>query len=311
MANDLYINIIATDSASAAFRDASSSASQMAGNMETAGDQAQNAGQDLEQAGQSAESASTDFNNASAQMRSAGESCSSAGTEAENAGTKMETAGSKAEGASTKFTASAANIATGFSGLTLAGYSLYDSFDSVEKKQLSLDRANNTLAKSEANVEEKQVALNKAINTYGVNSEEAALAADELTQAQNDCSLAAETAKQKQNDVNDAQTKAYLMVLPSLITGIKSVKDLYDGLTTAGPKIVEVFGNIDTSQKIAGVSAWSLAAAAGAFAAIYMAFVTDSEEIRAACSVLAAALIGLALAKWALNSAMIAGLEIS
>jgi hypothetical protein len=267
--NTMYIDIVARDSASGAFKEAGDSAGKMSDNMTQAGDAA------------------------------------------DTAGNKVETAADKAEAAGTKFNESALNIVTGFSGLTLAGFSLYKAWDSIEVKQRALDNANKAMQNATNGVTGAQDALNQAISKYGADSPQAEAAARALENAQNSLAVAANGAENAQKAVNDAQTTAYLTTLPTLITGLKSAKDLYDGIVGVGPNVVKALGDMDTAQGIASSSAFKLAAGAGAFATIYAAFTTDSEEIRIAMSLLAGALVTASIAQWALNAAQAAGITLT
>lgn len=439
--NTLYIDIVARDSASGAFREAGDAAGDLAGDMEGAGETAMSAGEQLAQAGQHAGTAGGSFASAGEQASTSGQGFSEAGSAAEGAGSSIDAAGSLAraagedledlgstarqtgdeligagsdarsagvsldtsgmsartaadglnrtglaardagygmmeawsaagtlsaasqeatasnarlttslvevqegavtyfdtvsakaqnmtfvfggvaasandmgdstEAAGAKMSTSLLNVATGVSGLTLSAYSLYKLWDSIEDKQVALDRANRTMESSQNNLTKAQQAYNRAVEEYGADSIQATSAALSMENAQRSLENASVSAEQAQKAVNDAQTQAYLMTIPGLITGLKSAKDMYDGLVAVGPKVVTAIGNIDSVQKLAASSAFRMAAGAGAFTAIYVAFTTDSEDTRVAMSLLAGALVAAASAQWILNAAQAFGLSLT
>lgn len=224
---------------------------------------------------------------------------------------KLAQASESAEASVTKYSESAFKAVTGASALTMAGFSLYKTWDNIETKQRALENANLSLQNSQNVVAKAQATLNQAIEQYGIDSPQAALATSSLENAQNRLMMASNSAENAQGALNDAQTTAYITTIPSLIAGLKSAKDLYDGLVDVGPKVVTAIKGIDSAQALASSSAFRLAAGAGAFAAIYVAFTTDSEETRVAMSLLAGAMMTAAVATWALNAAKAAGLTLS
>ena len=92
--------------------------------------------------------------------------------------------GDKAEATGTKFAESALKVVTGASGLATSGFALYKLWDSIEDKQVSMDRANRTMESSQNNLTKAQRAYNRAVEEYGEDSLQATSAALSLENAQ-------------------------------------------------------------------------------------------------------------------------------
>jgi hypothetical protein len=153
---------------------------------------------------------------------------------------------------------SARNLVTGFSGLATSVFGLYKNFDDLEKKQLSVDKANlavrtSTNSLEDAEKREKTAAddlakakqiLTEKIEKYGADSKEAADATDTVNKkldayntavrdaqtATEKHNLAVETASQKQGDLSNALISTALTAVPQLITAIDSGSKLFKSL---------------------------------------------------------------------------------
>ncbi len=233
------------------------------------------------------------------------------GNAAKNTGDQVAKAGDKVATAGTKMRRSVMDVATGFAGLTTAGFSLYSALDRVGDMQVSVDRANYQVKVSTEAVERAQNAYNAAVEKYGIDSPQAQQAAENIALAQEKLQIATDRAKMTQDNQNEALAAAALSVVPTAITAFKSLKDLTEGLGLSTGSLTSGLKALTTGFGDVRMAAVSIGAALGAVGAIFGAFTTTNEETRIALSLLAGGLIAAASAQWVLNAAVAAGLELS
>jgi len=190
-----------------------------------------------------------------------------------------------------------------------AAMALYAAYDNVGDASLAMEKANLRAEKSEVAATEAQVKYNEAIEKYGADSPEALAAQSDYQLALETSELATETAKDAQDNYNEKVLMAGVTLIPTVVSGIDGMSKAWKGLSQ-----VDVIGNLDgiTGSLRKNKSAMlSLGAGMGAMATIWMAFNTDSEETRAAMSILSGALIAAASAQWVLNAATAFGLSLT
>lgn len=231
--------------------------------------------------------------------------------EAKDTGKQMEDTGKDGQQMGNRMRSGSYAAVTGFSALATSGFSLYQSIDRVSDMQVQVDRANYMVKISTEAVERAQNAYNVAVDKYGADSPQAIQAAENLKLAQEKLQIVTDRAKVTQDNQNEAMISATLMVIPTLITGIKGAKDVMDGLNLSGGTLTSGLKTLTTGLGNVQLSAVSVGAALGAIAVIFGAFTTNNEAARIGLSLLAGGLIAAATAEWVLNAAVAAGLELS
>lgn len=122
---------------------------------------------------------------------------------------------------------SAKDVVMGFSNLATSAFGLYSAYERVENAEVSLDRANLVVEKGTERVEQAQKTYNEAVEKYGVNSAEAKDAADKLAIAQDSLTVANERQDEAQRNVNDAMITSAMQVVPSAISMIGGLQNVY------------------------------------------------------------------------------------
>jgi hypothetical protein len=215
----------------------------------------------------------------------------------------------KVKASSETATGSIKNLSLGSVELATAGVSLFNVMDSVEKAQYRLTQANISADRAQVALTQAQTNLNEAILKYGADSEEVRMAQERLSIAQATATQTTELQKLRQDDLNETTSRAYLTILPTLITGVDGVTRAWKGLQT-----LNVPGTLSKINDAIGGNGRALASAAlagGAFFAAYTAFTTSSESTRQAMSVLTGILIAAAAAQWLWNIATSYGLGLT
>ena len=220
------------------------------------------------------------------------------------------------ESASNRVSASAAStggsmkmLGLGFSQTATSAFSLYQSFDNIEKKQYALEKANLAVDKSDQALKKAQDDYNEAVDKYGINSQQATDAATKLQIATDANDLANERARLSQNSLNDSMTMAALSVIPSVISGIDGMSKVWKNLQG-----LDVIGHLKGITGVLGDNKMALAswgAGIAAVAVIYAAFTTKSEDTRIMLSLLAGGLVAAAAAQWIWNAAAAFGIGLT
>ena len=219
--------------------------------------------------------------------------------------------GTTTESAGRKMTASSKNAAVGFSGMATAGFAVYSALDRVQDMQVAVDRANYMVKASTREVENAQEDYNKAIERYGVNSPEAAKAAETLALAQEKLQIATDRAEMTQGNQNDAMAAAALTVIPAAITMVANAHKAFEGFAGLRTLFCSRVGDMSASLR-ANAGAWtSVMLSMAGIGLIIGAFTSSSIELRVALAALGAVLIVLAIRQWAVNSATAAGIVLS
>ncbi len=242
------------------------------------------------------------------------------GNEAEDAGkkakTSMQTFGTEAESAGKKVKASATSMDGSFKGLALgmsqtmtSAFSLYQSFDNIEKKQYALDKANLALTRSNEDLKKAQEDYNLAVDKYGESSTQAQDALAKLTIAQDANSLAADRVKLAQSSVNDSMLMAGMTIIPGVVSGIDGLAKMWKNFS--GMNFTDSLGKLKTGLSNLGTNKMGLLAGVGAgigaMSMAFLAFQEKSPAIKAAYALVAGGLVMLASAQWILNIAKVFG----
>jgi hypothetical protein len=235
------------------------------------------------------------------------------GTASDQEAQKTEESSERTSKANEKKKASYADLALGLNQTVVAGFSLYSQFDDLEKKELQVERAAQNVEKATQSMKDAQDRYNTAVQKYGKDSPQAIDALQDYQLAQEDARLATESLEIKQGDLNQAQTTAYLTVIPSVISGLdginrawKTMKDM--DLSTELGKVKGALGELGSDK--AGTLA-SVGLGVGALAVAWGAFNTKSEDTRIALSLLAGGLVAAAAAQWIWNAATAFGIGLT
>ena len=137
------------------------------------------------------------------------------------------------DAANTKLKSSALDVVTGLSGVATSAFALYNGFDRLQTIQLTADKANLSLQRSQEAVKKAQEDLTEAVTKYGPESSEAAASTKKLELAQQALSIAQERAEITQDNVGQAQMGFALSIVPTSITALKSLHTAYDGIKSA------------------------------------------------------------------------------
>lgn len=228
------------------------------------------------------------------------------GTEAEKTATRMQSAGTTMGG-------SMKGLALGMSQTATSAFSLYQSFDNLEKKQYQVEKANLAAKKATEALDQAQKDYNDAVAKYGVNSIEAADAQDKLALAEETETLAKERADLSQKNLNDSMTSAALMVIPGVISGIDGLSRTWKTFSQMDPaglagKLKDAFGALG-SNKIGILAGVGLGF--GSLLTTYKAFTATTKEEKDLWTGLAMAMNALTVAEWALNAAKAFGVALT
>jgi hypothetical protein len=215
--------------------------------------------------------------------------------------TGMESSSSRVATSAATTGGSMKMLGLGFSQTATSAFSLFQSFDNIEKKQYAVEKANLAVDKSEVSLKKAQDEYNDAVTKYGVTSQEAEAAATKLQIATDANDLANERARLSQNSLNDSMTMAALTVIPSVISGIDGMSKVWKNLQG-----LDVIGHLKGITSTLGGNKMALAswgAGIAAVAVVYAAFTTKSEDTRIMLSLLAGGLVAAAAAQWIWNAA--------
>ena len=125
------------------------------------------------------------------------------------------------------------DLAISVSGVATAGFSLYMSYDMIEKASVQVDKAQITVASTANSAKKAQDAYNEAVAKYGPNSAEAQQKATDLSIAQDKASLATERASMAENNYSNSMARGALAVIPGVITLTSSLSKTVEALTTS------------------------------------------------------------------------------
>jgi len=144
------------------------------------------------------------------------------GDETAEAMAKIESANEDVQAAQEATTASARELALGFSGLLGSGVSLYVGLSNLERANYQVERAHYLVKKAAEDVEAAQRKYNEAVAKYGPESEKAQAAAKELQLAQERYQLAVERVQMSQDHANATLAHFAASIVPTVISMVNS-----------------------------------------------------------------------------------------
>ena len=201
-------------------------------------------------------------------------------------------------------------FALGASGAATAGFSLYNSFDRIEKAELAVDRANLQVRTSTKGVEDAQRNLNAAVVEHGTNSAEAKAASEQLSIAQERLEVANERARQSQDNVNQAMMASAIQIIPSAITMVDSLGRAWKNF----PDMTGVLKTLGTNVSDVGSKATLAAIGVGSFVGGFTLGYTVIKQfgdalgpVGRALMVVVPAIIAAAAAVWMLQEGLTLG----
>lgn len=202
------------------------------------------------------------------------------------------------------------DFALGASGAATAAFSLYNSFDRIEKAELAVDRANLQVRTSAKGVEDAQRNLNAAVLEHGASSAEAKAASEQLSIAQERLEVANERAKQSQDNVNEAMMASAIQVIPSAITMVDSLGRAWKNF----PDMTGVLKTLSTNVSDVGSKATLAAIGVGSFVGGFTLGYTVIKQfgdalgpVGRALMVVVPAIIAAAAAVWMLQEGLTLG----
>ena len=205
------------------------------------------------------------------------------------------------------------DLITGFSGLAVSAFSVYQSFDRYQDMAVSVSRANLAVKTSQNSVEDTQRRLNATIEKYGATSEQAKAAQDDLTLAQERNTVAVERAEMIQENQNEALASMAIMIVPTAITMVDSLSKVWKNF----PDMTGFLTTLNTKVFTVGLTAQTAALGVGAFVGGFLIGYTAITQfgdalgpIGRALLVIIPIIIAAAAAVWALQSGWTVGLAL-
>ncbi|NWG09033.1 MAG: hypothetical protein HXX80_01755 [Nitrososphaerales archaeon] len=139
----------------------------------------------------------------------------------------------KVEASAEKADFSMKNFAVSISGVMTAGFSLYNAYDRIDDAQLAVKKSQDALTSAQISAKSAQDSYNTAVEKYGVDSEQARDALEKLELAQSRVATSQEMLEEKQSRVNEAMVQMAIQVVPTMITGLTSLKGMIGSLSGA------------------------------------------------------------------------------
>ena len=201
-------------------------------------------------------------------------------------------------------------FALGASGAATAGFSLYNSFDRIEKAELAVDRANLQVRTSTKGVEDAQRNLNEAVVEHGANSAEAKAASEQLSIAQDRLEVANERAKQSQDSVNQAMMASAIQIIPSTITMVDSLSRAWKNFPDMTGVLKTLGANVSDVGSKASLAAIGVGSFVGGFTlgvTVIKQFGDQLGPVGRALMVVVPAIIAAAAAVWMLQEGITLG----
>jgi len=202
------------------------------------------------------------------------------------------------------------DFALGASGAATAGFSLYSSFDRIEKSELAVDRANLQVRTSTKGVEDAQRNLNEAVVKHGANSAEAKAASEQLSIAQERLEVANERARQSQENVNQAMMASTIQIIPSAITMVDSLGRAWKNFPDMTGVLKTLGTNVSDVGSKASLAAIGVGSFVGGFTLGYTVIKQFGEALAPvgrALMVVVPAIIAAAAAVWMLQEGITLG----
>lgn len=204
-------------------------------------------------------------------------------------------------------------MALSMSQTATSAFSLYQSFDNIEKKQYAVEKANLAAKRATEAVDQAQKDYNEAVEKYGADSAQAQDALDKLNLSKEAAELSDERARISQNNLNDSMMMAGLTVIPAVVSGIDGMGKMWKNFQ--GMDIGSTLGKVKEGLTSLGSDKagllFSVGAGVGALGLIFAAFTSKSPEVKLACSIIGGALVALAAKQWIMNIAATYGLGLT
>jgi hypothetical protein len=222
----------------------------------------------------------------------------------------LEAEQEKVAAVSEKNAGSLKDFALGASGAATAGFSLYSSFDRIEKSELAVDRANLQVRTSTKGVEDAQRNLNEAVVEHGANSAQAKAASEQLSIAQDRLEVANERAKQSQDNVNQAMMASAIQIIPSAITMVDSLSRAWKNFPDMTGVLKTLGSNVSDVGSKATLAAIGVGSFVGGFTLGYAAIKQFGDAlgpVGRALMVVVPSIIAAAAAVWMLQEGITLG----
>ncbi len=194
-------------------------------------------------------------------LDNASKTIADASNNVKNSLNQVDGASAQVEKTQKKTETSTRDLAVGLNNVATAGFSLYESFDRLEKSQVAVDRANLQVKSTQNSLEDATRRYNTVLADSKSTADQIKAAHDDMVLAQDRHQIAIERADVAQNNFNSTQMRLALSVVPTVVTGI-------DGLYKAYKNFPDMSGALSKlSDGIAntGISAKTAALGVGAF----------------------------------------------
>lgn len=143
------------------------------------------------------------------------------------------------------------SVATGLSQIATSAFSLYQTYENINRASVTLDRANLMVKRSTEGLDQAQKNYNEAITKFGKDSPQAKDALDKLSIAQDALQLATERQELAQNQLNDSYMRLALSIVPTAITSLdginkvlKTIRGTTGGLSTDLSQLATQLGGV-------------------------------------------------------------------
>jgi hypothetical protein len=226
---------------------------------------------------------------------------------------QVESAAAQVEKTQRRTENSSKDLALGINNVATSGFSLYESFDRIEKAQLAVDRANLQVQSTTNSLEDAQRRYNDAVEKFGSDSEQAKSALADVQVAQERHNVAVERADIVQNDYNQTQMRLALSVVPTVVTGIDGLYKAYKNI----PDISGTLSKLSSGFVSTGISAKTAALGVAGFVGGFLAgdaiLKAVPENIRGIASALMVgigAIVAATVAWMALQGTMTMGVAV-
>jgi len=246
-------------------------------------------------------------------VKTFGKDLEKTGTDAKTLGTNMTTSSTAVKDSGMKMEGSLKGLALGMSQTMTSAFSLYQSFDNIEKKQYALEKAHLAAKKATEAVDQAQKDYNESVEKYGADSIEAQDALDKLNLSKEAAALADEREKISQDNVNDSMTMAALTVIPGVISGFDGLARSWKTFSNLDPgglagKLKDAFSALGTDKIgiLAGVGL-----GIGSIFTTFKALTAKTKEEKEVYTGLAMVFNALTVATWALNAAKAFGVALT
>ncbi|MCP8308044.1 MAG: hypothetical protein H3Z53_12365 [archaeon] len=189
-------------------------------------------------------------------------------------GDKTEEAMKKVEDSTKKADFSFKQFTISVSGVMTAGFNLYNMYNRVTDAQRNVEKAQYSLKQAQDAAKGSQDAYTNAVNRFGTDSPQAVTALDNLKDAQEKVRLKSEELKDKQDRVTESMVYCFVTLGPTIITGIKNMKDAITELNAT----LGVSG-LAGAASTAGTALAAIATVLAGGAMIYGAYVDSQNEV--------------------------------